>query len=153
MRKYPLGTEVWFIGHKVRPLQSTGAYATADVYVTPKVPGPPPHYHEKANELYYVLEGTMEFLRGEEWYTVTAGENFLIPKGTIHSFRNNGDTATRFLTIHDPGEGADNLFLGFSFATDEDNAFENSVSDDTIQQVLAACEANDMFLAGPEHTK
>ena len=51
--------------------------------------GPPPHIHRE-EETYYVLEGQLEVLLGEE--TVVAGPNDFvnIPRGIVHCFRNTG---------------------------------------------------------------
>ena len=144
------GQPLWVIGHKLIAIETTGDFAFADVWVPPKVPGPPPHYHAEADELYYVLEGPVEFMRGNTWHTVQTSESFLIPKGTLHSFRNESDTPKRFITMHDPGAGADALFLGYGIPVDEPNSFERSVSDEVIGKFMAATRANDMIVEVPE---
>jgi len=144
------GTPLWVVGHKVTPIKTTGDYALADVWATPKVPGPPPHHHAVADELYYVLEGTMEFMRGDNWHTVNQGESFKIPKGTLHSFRNGGDTPARFITVHDPGAGADALFLNYGVPAHEPDSFEHSVSDEVIAEFVAAASENDMIIQALE---
>jgi len=144
------GTPMWVIGHKLTSIATTGDYAFADVTVSPGVPGPPPHYHAEAEELYYVVEGTMEFMRGDTWHAVRQGESFQIPKGTMHSFRNEGDQPSRFITIHDPGTAMDTLFLDFGIPADEPNSFERSVSEETIAGFAAAAGDHDMIIPDPK---
>ena len=144
------GTPIWVIGHKLTSIATTGDYAFADVTVSPGVPGPPPHYHAEAEELYYVVEGTMEFMRGDMWHAVSQGASFRIPKGTLHSFRNAGDQPSRFITIHDPGGPMDALFLDFGIPVEEPDSFGRSVSEETIAAFAAAAGDHDMIIPDPE---
>jgi hypothetical protein len=43
------------------------------------------------------LEGTLEFRRGRRKVTATAGEVVTVDAGTVHSFRNVGDTPASFV--------------------------------------------------------
>jgi quercetin dioxygenase-like cupin family protein len=66
--------------------------------------GPPPHIHTREDETYYLLEGQIEVLLGEE--TVVAGPNDFvnIPRGTLHCFSNKGtETAGMVLTFTPAG--------------------------------------------------
>ena len=67
----------------------------------PKGPAAPPHLHEWADEVFYILDGEAEFLLGDR--IDTAGKNALvfIPKGTVHAFRINSETA-RLLNLYTP---------------------------------------------------
>lgn len=47
---------------------------------------PPPHIHEWEHELYYVLEGRMEFYCDDEILSVVAGEVAFLPQGKAHAF-------------------------------------------------------------------
>lgn len=144
------GTPLWVVGHRLVSVPTTGDYALADVELTPGVPGPPPHHHEEADELYYVVDGAVEFFRDGAWHTVRRGERFLVPKGTPHSFRPVEGEPGRFLTIHDPGGPMDALFLEHGVPADEPGAFERSVSDERIAAFGAAAADHDMIIAAPE---
>ncbi len=67
----------------------------------PKGPSAPPHLHEWADEVFYILDGEAEFLLGNR--IETAGKNALVfvPKGTVHAFRINSETA-RLLNLYTP---------------------------------------------------
>ena len=58
----------------------------------PRNSGPPPHYHDQ-DEQFYVIDGQITYLAGEQTLVATAGTFVLIPKGTIHSFRVDSETA------------------------------------------------------------
>lgn len=144
------GTPLWVVGHTVTSTPTPGEYAFAVVDLTPGVPGPPPHLHKEADELYVVLNGAVEFLRGETWHTVRAGESLLIPKGTNHSFRSVDGEQGRFVTIHDPGGPMDALFLEHGIRCDEPDGFERSVSEEAVGRFVAAAPDHDMIIGAPE---
>jgi uncharacterized cupin superfamily protein len=58
-----------------------------------------PHWHEDLDEVFYVLEGEIEFLLDGEWKRVTAGSTVFVPAGTVHAFRNPSDSPARQLVI------------------------------------------------------
>ncbi|MCQ8186033.1 cupin domain-containing protein [Parvularcula maris] len=69
-----------------------------------------PHWHEREDELIYVLEGEVTVTEGEATYTLTAGESAAwkagVPVG--HTVRNLSDKPARFLELgtRDPDEVA-----------------------------------------------
>ena len=143
-------TPLWVIGHRLTSIRTTGEYALADIQLTPSLPGPPPHHHAEADELYYVLEGRVEFLRDRRWHRVEQGERFHVPKGTLHSFRGVDDEPARFLSIHDPGAAMDTLFLDHGIPVEEADSFDRSVSETTIAHLTAAAPKHDMIIQTPE---
>ncbi|MCD7058641.1 cupin domain-containing protein [Pelagibacterium xiamenense] len=65
--------------------------------------GPPMHVHHDADETFYVLDGAVDFARGDERLTVRAGGTVHIPRGTPHTFRVREESPARMLTILTPG--------------------------------------------------
>jgi quercetin dioxygenase-like cupin family protein len=61
-----------------------------------------PHVHGGHTDAFYVLEGELTFEIGcdAETITVSSGGFVAVPPGVAHSFRNDGDRAARWLTIH-----------------------------------------------------
>jgi|SRR5271166_4452583 len=47
---------------------------------------PPPHVLEREHELYYLLEGRMEFYCDDEILRIGAGEVAFLPQGKAHAF-------------------------------------------------------------------
>lgn len=76
--------------------QTGGAFALW-TEVTPPGGGPPPHYHEREDETFYVLEGRIAFFRDGAWEEVPVGTTAFMPKKSVHSFKNVGDTPAKLL--------------------------------------------------------
>jgi len=47
-----------------------------------------PHHHPVARQFFYVLQGTLTMVMGEQATTVAAGTGIEINPGTIHQARN-----------------------------------------------------------------
>lgn len=62
-----------------------------------------PHFHRAQSDSFYVLEGELEFIVGDQVVTATAGSYVLSPPGVVHGFRNVSDKPARILNIHAPG--------------------------------------------------
>lgn len=89
----------------------------------PKDAGPPPHYHDHADELLYVLEGTFDVVVGDptEWHKVEAGTIIYVPAGTIHTTRCVSDGG-RLLSVYTPG--GDEQFFRQIDTVDQSNIAE-----------------------------
>jgi quercetin dioxygenase-like cupin family protein len=82
--------------------QTDGALALLEFLVAPDYPVPPPHVHEREDELTYVLEGALEVTIGGEARIVRAGEAIFKPRGVPHAFAVAGDGPARFLETVTP---------------------------------------------------
>ncbi len=100
-RHYPCG-----------PMQSiflADAEETGDRYsvslwaLDPGKPGPGAHSHEANEELFYVIEGTMTFLVGDQLVDATAGTFLRIPAGVSHDFENRTVRPAGVLNVFIPG--------------------------------------------------
>ncbi|MFB6123985.1 MAG: cupin domain-containing protein [Haloferacaceae archaeon] len=65
----------------------------------------PKHTNEVEHEQ-YVLEGEYVVGIDDEEYTVTSGDSLLIPAGTVHWYRNEGDDAGAFVCVVPNGDDA-----------------------------------------------
>ncbi len=65
----------------------------------------PEHTNEVEHEQ-YVLEGEYVVGVGDEEYEVSAGDSLLIPAGTVHWYRNEGDAEGAFLCAVPNGDDA-----------------------------------------------
>ena len=59
----------------------------------PKDSGPGPHYHDQ-DEQFYIIDGEITFLAGSKEFKAGSGSFILIPRGTVHAFRIDTETAT-----------------------------------------------------------
>ena len=72
--------------------QTDGAYSLM-WELCPRDSGPTPHYHDQ-DEQFFVIDGEIAYRVGGEDLKATAGSFVLIPRGTVHSFRVDSETAT-----------------------------------------------------------
>ncbi|MDZ4778926.1 MAG: cupin domain-containing protein [Planctomycetia bacterium] len=62
-----------------------------------------PHYHPRAEEIYYILRGAGSLRVDEETRDVGVGDAIAIPPGAVHTIRNMGDEPLIFLCCCAPG--------------------------------------------------
>ena len=77
--------------------------------IVPPGGGPPPHSHSREEEGFYVVEGEVTVqVNGRE---VVAGPGSFVnmPKGSVHSFRNNTHATAKMLILLAPG-GMEQMF-------------------------------------------
>jgi mannose-6-phosphate isomerase-like protein (cupin superfamily) len=61
--------------------------------------GPPPHYHARSSELFFIVEGGLHVLAGQEVLTLGAGDYLVVPPNTPHAFRTPDDTGVDMLFL------------------------------------------------------
>jgi len=54
-----------------------------------------PHWHDDLDEVFYVLEGEIEYLLHDSWMPAPAGTTVFVPARTAHAFRNATDHPAR----------------------------------------------------------
>ena len=103
-----------------------------------------PNVHREHTDAFYVLEGelTFEIGREAEPVTVSASGFVAVPPHVAHSFRNDGDRAARWLTIHAPDGG----FAAFLRGARDGVAVEWDISAVPAGGGLPGCE---MLVVGP----
>ena len=73
-----------------------------EVDVGPDFEGPGPHFHKEHVDAFYILEGTLEFINGDQTVRAEAGTSVAVPPGIVHGFTNAGPGRARYLNIHAP---------------------------------------------------
>ena len=61
------------------------------------------HVHPHQDETYEVQEGEIEVYLNNSWQTLKPGQRVVIPKGTVHAFRNKGAQKVIAFNRHHPG--------------------------------------------------
>lgn len=140
--------KLWVLGHKVTYIETLGDYSLLEVSATPEVPGPPPHYHPDAPELFHIISGQLDVMCDGKWRTLRTGESLIVLKNSIHTFNNNTPQECRFMTTWSP-KGFEGFFLEFGVSVDQENAFAKSISEAKIRQVVAGCGKYGMVIAQP----
>lgn len=136
----------WVLGHKVRCWNTNDAYGLIEVVSPPKVPGPPPHFHEAEREFFLIMKGKLDVMVNGEWRRMDAGSWIELPTGAVHTFINNTDEDTVWVTGWRP-KGFERFFAEFGVPTDTPGARELSTSDQLVRRVTESCEGFGMYIS------
>ncbi len=139
------GTAKWIVGHRVRPVEVSGDYDLVRGETPAHTPGPPPHYHTGFNELFYVIEGEMEFMVNGELKIIGPGESVDLPPNALHTFSNNSSKTCLWLNVHSP-KGFLAFFNDLGIDESSENAQAESVSDEMISRLMRDAESYDMHI-------
>ena len=80
--------------------EQTGGEYSLMWQLCPKGSGPGPHYHDQ-DEQFFIEDGEITYLANGEELEARSGSFVLVPRGTVHSFRVDSETAT-FLNSYTP---------------------------------------------------
>lgn len=61
--------------------------------------GASPHYHARAPEMFFIIEGGMHILVGDHVTRVNSGDFLIVPPNTAHVFRTTDDTGVDMLFL------------------------------------------------------
>ena len=78
-------------------------YSISEWWLEPNTSGPGAHSHEE-DDVFYVLEGVMSFLIGDDWVDAPKGSFVLAPGGVTHDFENRSSSRAGALNLSVPGE-------------------------------------------------
>ena len=84
---------------------STGGTVGLTVCWVPPGNGPVAHVHKSADESFYLIAGSLEFLNGDQTFVANAGDFVFVPRGTRHRFRNISGEETHMVAFFTPGGG------------------------------------------------
>jgi quercetin dioxygenase-like cupin family protein len=79
--------------------------ALIEFALEPGFEGPSAHSHDDHVDSFYVLEGEVDFLVGDEWMRLPAGSFVAAPVGVTHAFATHDGQRARLLNIHAPSTG------------------------------------------------
>lgn len=87
---------------KADEAETENRYSISEWWLEPKTKGPGAHRHDE-DDIFYVIEGTMSFLIGEEWINAEKGSFILAPGGMTHDFENRSEKKAGVLNLSIPG--------------------------------------------------
>lgn len=99
-RHYPMGRISAVF--KADSGQTRDRYSISEWWLEANTKGPGAHSHVEEC-VFYVLEGTMSILVGDQWTHAGPGSFVLIPGGTTHDFENRGAVRAGVLNFSIPG--------------------------------------------------
>jgi len=83
--------------------ESADRYSVSTWTVAPLSAGPGAHSHEANEELFYVIEGTMTFVVGDQRVDAPTGTFVRVPAGVMHDFENTTPCPAAVLNVFVPG--------------------------------------------------
>lgn len=84
---------------------AVGFAKNIDLHLNELKPGSgpgPTHFHEHAENIYWVLDGKIEVAIGDDVHHLSPGDVLVIPPGVIHATSNPYDRLCRFIEIYAP---------------------------------------------------
>jgi mannose-6-phosphate isomerase-like protein (cupin superfamily) len=60
-------------------------------------------WSRRSDKYYYVVEGTLDFVVGDETYILSGGDVCVIPQGVRFSYENKARSTARAVLVHTPG--------------------------------------------------
>ena len=113
--------------------------------------GPPPHFHHFEDESFYVLEGTATFQAGGQTIHAKPGDFIHIPRGTVHSIRNDGDKPARALVIISPAgpKGMQQFFEEAFTPTMDRAASPQPITEELVKRMIAVGARNGVEFIPP----
>jgi quercetin dioxygenase-like cupin family protein len=87
----------------VEAADSNDSVTVFECFVPANAKMPAPHSHDGFEETVYGLEGTTTYTIDGQDVELGPGSCVCIPRGTVHAFRNAGDTDAKLLAIASPG--------------------------------------------------
>lgn len=83
--------------------ETSEKYSISEWWLEPGSDGVGAHQHEENDEVFYVLEGVVSILVGEEWIHAEKGTFVRIPAKTMHDFANKTNSKAGVLNFFIPG--------------------------------------------------
>jgi mannose-6-phosphate isomerase-like protein (cupin superfamily) len=103
---------------RVSSAQAMGAYSVMEVVADPRN-GVPLHIHNKEEEHFIVLEGTLDIAIGERRWDAPAGASVTVARGVPHAWCNPSEIPLHMLVVFSPGQ-IDGLFRAAAGVNDVD---------------------------------
>jgi mannose-6-phosphate isomerase-like protein (cupin superfamily) len=83
--------------------ETGGSVSTLEVTMTAGADGATPHYHTLSEELFYVADGELQVMTGDEIVTIGAGGALVVPRFMPHAFGAAPGSPARILIALTPG--------------------------------------------------
>ena len=120
--------------------------------------GPPPHYHNEAAEIFYIIDGGLHVLTGDQVVTVGTADFLLVPPRTPHAFSTPTHTGVDMLIFKPGAERFDYFRLGNRVRRgeaspqeilDSQDRYDNHFHDSPVWRRFRGSEAEGRLLALP----
>ena len=146
------GETLWVLGVFVTLKVQSEEISLYEVIGPPEA-GPPPNIHYQQDEAFYVLEGVLSFLRGDETIEAGPGSLVWIPRGTLHTFKYVGQSMGKVLLASTFPGSHERFFRDVGIPVSDIATFEPPEGPPDIEKVLSSGERNDIHFVLPEERR
>jgi quercetin dioxygenase-like cupin family protein len=148
------GPMFWGPGDKVTFLVTGGESGGACFIIEGIAPpggGPPPHIHHFEDESFYILQGSVTLHAGGKTIQASPGDFIHIPRGTVHSFRNNGKIDAKALVMVSPAgpAGLERFFETSFYPATDRLACPPPITEELMGRMTAAAAKNGLEFVRP----
>ena len=112
--------------------QTNGSHAVFEDIVEPGV-GPGRHIHHGQDETFFFLEGRFDVEVAGVLHHMEPGDVAFVPRGTVHAFKNVGDTRGRLRYIFSPALKVEEMFRAFFAAQQEGSLTMDGMAEIALQ--------------------
>ncbi len=91
-----------------------GHFGLFEYTLEPETEGPSPHIHKQMTEIFYVVEGELELVLGQQKITAVSGSLMSVPENTPHGFSNRSAKRAKFLIMFCPADSREQYFIGLA---------------------------------------
>ncbi len=102
---------------KVTGRDTDNHFGLFELEMDPGAIGARPHVHRHLTEIFYVVEGEVQLLAGEERVAGTSGALLLVPPNAVHGFANTGSSPAKLLIMFCPADTRERYFAGLAELT------------------------------------
>ena len=102
---------------KVTGKNTDGHFGLFEYTMEPETAGPGRHIHRETAEIFYVVEGEIELIVGDQTLTAQAGTTALVPTEVVHAFSNPGSRQSVLLVMFCPADSREKYFEGLAELT------------------------------------
>ena len=152
IRKPAEGRTIAVVGDVYRFLatgeDTNGKYALWEAVVPPGG-GPPPHVHSREEEGFYVLEGEITLVVGDQRLIASAGMFANMPVGTLHSFKNESNKPAKMLISVAPA-GLEKMFFEVGVPLPEGSTTALPPKKEEIEKLLAVAPSYGIKIKLPQ---
>jgi mannose-6-phosphate isomerase-like protein (cupin superfamily) len=121
--------------------------------ICPPEAGPPPNIHYQQDEAFYVVDGTFSFLSGDRSFETGPGSVVSIPRGTVHTFKNIGESTGKCLIASTLPGSHEGFFRDVGVPVRDMAPLEPPGGPPDMKRVLASAEGNDIHFVQPEERR
>ena len=102
---------------KITGAATDGRFELFEHRMAPGASGASPHFHKEMIEMFYVVQGEVEFVLGDDKRVGTPGTFLFVPEYVPHGFDNVGQTDAVILIMFCPANGREKYFEGLGELT------------------------------------